>query len=298
MPVAGRQIAGRHRHVGGGEAQLGAAPVVPVGHHAPHLVGPAQQLGRRLDPSPADQAPDAGGGDGLGRLAGPGGVGAQGHPVHLEAGAGPHLGQEGHVALAPVAEVEVLAHHHQPGPQSAHQDRSPRTPRPSRWPAPRRSGPRRCGPPRPPPGAPASGRGRRAAGGRTRGAPRWPGWRSKVTTAVVSPSVAGPLAQLGQEGPMAQVDAVVGADGHRGSPLRRDAGREVGHDVHHRGRLPPRPGRPVRAGPVARPIPASGRWVIRRPPGPRPGGSGRSRWPRTRPAGDGPRPPAPTDRRR
>ena len=103
------------------------------------------------------------------------------------------------------------------------------------------------------------------------------------------------VGQLGRAGPG-------GRGGRRRRPRwsppipRRAGGRadEVGHDVHHRGRLPPPPVRRPGAAP-GRPGPCR---LIRPTPGPRPGGSGRSRWPRTRPAAGGPGRPGPRDRPR
>ena len=149
-----------------------------------------------------------------------------------------HLAEQGHVPLAAVAEVEVLPHHHQPGPEAVDEDRVARSPRPSRWPAPCRRARPRSGPPRPRQQlellvevAEQGGRrlgpdhgGRMAVEGHHhRGQPVGPG----------------PRPELAEQGPVAEVDAVIGADGHRRPPDRGQAGRWVGHDVHHRGRLPP-----------------------------------------------------------
>ena len=137
--------------------------------------GRPEQRGGLLHPAVGHQAADPGRGDGLGpgrRRPRP--SARRDTPSTSNPAVGAHLPQQGHVPLAPVAEVEVLAHHHQPGAEARRPGSRPRTPRPSRWPAPRRRGPPPSGPPRPLRAARASGRGRRGGAGPTRGGPRWP----------------------------------------------------------------------------------------------------------------------------
>jgi len=81
-------------------------------------VGPAQQGGGALHVARRHQRPDAGGRHRLGSH----GVPGQAHADHLEAVAQAELGQQGHVPLAPVPEVEVLPHHHQPGVERVDQE--------------------------------------------------------------------------------------------------------------------------------------------------------------------------------
>ena len=84
-----------------------AAPEHPVGVLQPALV----------------QGPTDGRGGHLLVVAGRDAVGAH-QPVarHLEAQLGAHLLEERHVAAPPVAEVEVLSHHHLPGVQAPDED--------------------------------------------------------------------------------------------------------------------------------------------------------------------------------
>ncbi len=118
--AVGRQgdVVGNH-HVGRRESQHRAAPPVPVHHGAPHLVGPPQQLGRADDV--ALRPPASGSGSMrrtalrmLGRL-------RSGGRRSPEAVLPAQLGQQGDVALPPVTEMEVLAHHDEAGPQSVDQ---------------------------------------------------------------------------------------------------------------------------------------------------------------------------------
>ena len=76
----------------------------------------ARAGGRPLRRRPGQQRADPGGGDRLAPLVG------QPHADDLEAVAGPQLAQERDVALAPVPEVEVLAHHDQARPELVDQD--------------------------------------------------------------------------------------------------------------------------------------------------------------------------------
>ena len=159
------------------------------------------------------------------------GLRGQRHAVHLEPGHRAHLGQEGHVALAAVAEVEVLPHHHQPGVEALDQL----------------------------PGDELLGRlvgpllveaddhrpvdtGRRQqlellveVAEQQRGRL---GTHHRGRVAVEGDDhggqavVLGPGPQLGQQGPVPEVDAVVGADGDgRAAGGRRQRGA-VGHDLH------------------------------------------------------------------
>ena len=209
---------------------------------------------------------------------------------------GPHLGEQGHVALPPVAEVEVLAHHHQPGAEAPTRT-SPtnvlgRLVRPLLVEA---RGPR-CAPPRPPPAARASGRGRTGATGRRFGADH----RGRM--AVEGHHHGG---RARRPGPPA--GARPAGPGGRGGRRRRprwspptpgtagcSSTRSVTMSITGGGYRPP-------AGTSRRPAGRSGLGVprlIRPPPGRPRGGSGRCRWPRRPPAGGGGRRPDPTDRRR
>ena len=120
--VAGVDAVGRQgdvvvdRHVRRREPQFGTAPPVAPHHGTPHLVGPAQELGRPRHVPLRDEAADPGGGHGFGPVVG------QPHADDLEAVLGAEAAQQLDVALAPVPEVEVLAHHHEAGPELVDQD--------------------------------------------------------------------------------------------------------------------------------------------------------------------------------
>ena len=121
--------------------------------------------------------------------------------------------KQGHVPLAAVAEVEVLPHHHQPGPEGVDQHLLDEV-----------LG-RLVGPSPVEGRSPACDRRRKSARsssfcsrsvscrGADSGRTTLAGWRSKVTTTVESPALGGTLRQVAQQGPMPQVHAVVGADG-------------------------------------------------------------------------------------
>ena len=158
-------------------------------------------------------------------------------PVDLEAQLGPHPPQQADVARPAVAEVEVLAHHHLPGPQAARQHLADEVL--GRLPAAglvegdhqavvdagvgqqlqllvevgEQAG-RRLGP---------HHRRRVAVEGDHRGG---------------QPPLVGPPAHLGDDRPVPQVDAVVGADGDRGARGRAGAGGQVAEHLHRARSVP------------------------------------------------------------
>ena len=161
--------------VGGRVPELGTAPVVTVDHRAPDLMGPPQHGRRLLDLPGGHQAPDPGRRDRLGRA-------SPGAPVSVDSvtpstakpAVAPSSAQQGHVPLPPVAEVEVLPHHHQSGAQAVDQDRGHEVL--GRLVGPLRGEGHHHRPVDPgrPRAVRASGRGRTGAGGPTPGGPPWP----------------------------------------------------------------------------------------------------------------------------
>ena len=106
--VRQQDVAG-HRHVGGGEAN-GAAAVVAVLDHAVDLRQAPEQTGRELDVARSERVARAGGGDGSVEA-------LQAHELQtddLEAALASELVEQRDVALAAVAEVEVLADDDEP----------------------------------------------------------------------------------------------------------------------------------------------------------------------------------------
>ncbi len=203
---------------------------------------PSEEGGGLLHPAGGQGRAHPGRGDGLTGPVGALPVSGQGHPVDDEPGRRPHLLQQGHVPLAAVAEVEVLAYDHQPGVEPLDQDLCHEVLRRLVGPLPveghhhhqvhpgrleqleplrkitEKAG-CRLGP---------HHHGRMAVEGDHRR-------RQAVGR--------GPGRQLAQQGPVAEVNPVVGPDGDRRAPGRGSTGRRVGHDLHHRGRLPGPPRR-------------------------------------------------------
>ena len=93
-------------------------------HRRPGPGGGGQQVGRLLHLALGDQAADPGGGDGLGRDPSRRGRPGARCPSTSKPAADAHLAEQGHVPLAAVAEVEVLPHHHQPGPEAVDEYRA------------------------------------------------------------------------------------------------------------------------------------------------------------------------------
>ena len=172
-PAAGRQMAIGDIDIGGGKTELGSPrwspwttlPLTWWGRPSRTAASSTRPSPTRLRMRVEEMAPTAG----LGR------VGPEGHALDLEPGFGSHLREQGHVSLAPVAEVEVLPHHHQAGAEAPRPGPRRRSPQPSRWPDRRRRARPPSGPPRPTRAAPASGRDHTGAWAPTRGGPRWPG---------------------------------------------------------------------------------------------------------------------------
>ena len=301
-PLAGHGHAVGDHHVGGREPELGPAPTVAVHHRSPGPGGAGPSSAAAPATSHCGQQARGCGWTtppacGAVRLQG------RGRPPRTRAAA-PISVSSATLPGAAVTEVEVLPHHHQPGAQGPRRGPRARSPRPSRWPGPGRRGPPACGRCPPPPGARASGRDRSGAAGADSGRTTVAGWRSKVTTTLARPACGGLAPQLAQEVAVPEMDAVVGADGHRRAPWRarrsaRGRRRPPRDEVTRAACAVPRCRRPARPrSPSSRrhPLPASTHDRHQ---------SDRCRSPRRRPAAappssssaHGPSPLAPTDTR-
>src|ERR1700722_6332857 len=120
---AGVDALGRHGHiggyidVGGGKAEQRSPPARASPDDAAHLMRSPENLGRLSYRAPGDELSDPGGGHDLSPT-----VVLQAHADDIEAVSGAHLGQQRDVALAAMAEVEVLTHHHEAGAKRADED--------------------------------------------------------------------------------------------------------------------------------------------------------------------------------
>ncbi len=227
-------MAAGHAHIGRGEPQLGTAPVIAVDHLAPDLVGPAQQGGRLFHPALTDQGPYPRGGD---RLA---------HPARA-----PRYRPAGRRRPPRSPAVDPISRNRatfpfrpwpkwKSSPTTTSRASSPSTRTPSTNSSAvslARSTSKRMTTVRSTPAA-ASSSSFWSRSQRRRGADSGTDHGGRVTVEghhhrgqTVAP---GPVGQLGQQGAVTEVHSVVGPDGHRRSPVRRDAGRDVGHDVHYR----------------------------------------------------------------
>ena len=213
MPSPGRAISAGTATLAVGKPELGAAPAVAADHRAPDLVGPARGGPRPPPTSPCGHQASRMRVDetGLGRPAasGPRRRPRSPRPPPARAG-GPRCpcGRDRSGSPPPPPPG---------GPRGHPRGSRPRTPRPSR-----RPGPGRRAPPRVrsiPQASSSSSFWARSvsSGGADSGRTTVAGWRSKVTTARAG-RVGGLGRQLGQEVPVSEVDAVVGADRHRRAP--------------------------------------------------------------------------------
>ena len=254
-PRAGRQMLSGTADVGRGEAEFGAAPVVAVGHLAPDLVRSAQQHGRLGHPTRADQARGCGSTRWPRRRARAGSGSAckdtpsTSNPASIPSpAAGPRFpcarGRSGSPPPPP------------PGARrDARRGSVRRSPPPSRWPARRRRARPPSGPPRPTRAARASGRGRTGAWAPTPGGPRWTGAGRRSPRWCTSPSLRPVTPSSPEQGAVAEMDAVVGPDGHCAPPGRGVARRQASVTISITGEGYRRA---QAVGPTGRPPPSSG----------------------------------------